>query len=418
MPDQLTYDGTPPRIDLGQRAFEIVLARKMAAGELETTRLERHGSTPITEIPNDWPDDYRRLIEQRIALIESDRNIGLIEQPEYKRRWNTEPWESQLERALRNWLHDRLESYFDFDGRMAEAVSDQQSAASQKKADCRSLIAESSMVSTARIADTASRDSDFMQVAELYRGRKDFDVGRLVAELVEDESVPLLPVLRYKPAAMDKRRAWERTWELQRQEDRLGDQRSAVSDQLAAAREELSAVSGQQSAKLEAECKTLEAQLEKLTAECRKLTASIQVPPKYTSSDFQKSSYWRLRGKLDVPKERWVSLPHCEGEDGSMVIAWAGYDHLGLTQAIGTYYAEVKEKGGSRDPRLAPLLACILELVPWLKQWHNDIDPTYSLRMGDYYESFVEGEARELDMTVGQIRDWQPPKNARRRRRG
>ena len=90
----------PTRHTLGQRAFEIVMARKMAAGELETTWFERHGSTPITEIPAEWPEDYRRLVERRIALIETDRNIGLIEQPEYKRRWNTEPWESQLERAL------------------------------------------------------------------------------------------------------------------------------------------------------------------------------------------------------------------------------------------------------------------------------------------------------------------------------
>ena len=52
-----------------------------------------------------------------------------------------------------------------------------------------------------------------------------------------------------------------------------------------------------------------------------------------------------------------------------------------------------------------PLLACILELVPWLKQWHNDLDPTYNLRMGDYYARFVEGEAKELEMTVQQIRD-------------
>ena len=58
-----------------------------------------------------------------------------------------------------------------------------------------------------------------MQVAELFTGRMDFDVGTLVGELVAAESVPALPVLRYKPAAMDKRAAWERTWELQRQED-------------------------------------------------------------------------------------------------------------------------------------------------------------------------------------------------------
>jgi hypothetical protein len=36
----------PPAIELGQRAFEIVMARQMAAGELETTWFERHRSTP------------------------------------------------------------------------------------------------------------------------------------------------------------------------------------------------------------------------------------------------------------------------------------------------------------------------------------------------------------------------------------
>jgi len=30
---------------------------------------------------------------------------------------------------------------------------------------------------------------------------------------------------------------------------------------------------------------------------------------------------WRLRGKLDVPKERWLSFPHCEGEEGSLMVA-------------------------------------------------------------------------------------------------
>jgi hypothetical protein len=52
------------------------------------------------------------------------------------------------------------------------------------------------------------------------------------------------------------------------------------------------------------------------------------VPPKYASSDLQNSTCWRLRGKLDVPKKCWSSFPHCEGADGALVIAWAGYDHL------------------------------------------------------------------------------------------
>ncbi len=44
----------------GERAFEIALARKMASGETDSTWFERHGSTPITELPAHWPDWYRR----------------------------------------------------------------------------------------------------------------------------------------------------------------------------------------------------------------------------------------------------------------------------------------------------------------------------------------------------------------------
>src|SRR5436853_4682038 len=74
--EDLTYRQEPPSIQLGQRAFEIVMARKMAVGELETTWFERHGSTPITEIPAEWPEDYHRLIEQRIELIETNPSIA------------------------------------------------------------------------------------------------------------------------------------------------------------------------------------------------------------------------------------------------------------------------------------------------------------------------------------------------------
>ena len=54
------------------------------------------------------------------------------------------------------------------------------------------------LISVARLADMARQDADFMQVGELYRNDPAFDIHRLVAELVEAESVPLLPVLRYK----------------------------------------------------------------------------------------------------------------------------------------------------------------------------------------------------------------------------
>ena len=369
----LTYDKEPPPIQLGQRAFEIVMARKIAAGELETSWFERHGSTPITEIPAEWPDDYKRLVERRIELIQTDRNIGLIEQPEYKRRWNTEAWESQLERALRNWLLDRLESCFDFDGRM----NDEGKATAEFN---------DTLVSMQRLADVARQDADFMQVAELYRNDPAFDVPKLVSDLVESESVPLLPVLRYKASGLRKRVEWERTWELQRQEDRLASKQED-------------------------------------TKEDRPLGNSaalpeIPVPPKYSSGDFATTTYWRLRGKLDVPKERWVSFPHCEGADGTLMIAWAGYDHLQLALAISAHYVDVQDRlGGRDDPRLIPLLGCLIELLPWLKQWHNDVNPEFGMPMGDYFDNFVQDEARQMGKTLDEIKAWQAPKKTTRPKR-
>jgi len=211
-----------------------------------------------------------------------------------------------------------------------------------------------------------------MQVAELYRGRSDFEVTTLVTELVESESVSFLPVLRYTPTGLRKRELWERTWELQRGED-----------------------AGEK-------------------------VGNTPVPPKYTSADFLDGAYWRLRGKLDVPKERFISYPHAERDaDPTPVIAWAGWDHLQQAQALAGYYVRMKDNEGWSPERLTPLLAGLLELIPWLKQWHNAIDPQYGVGMGDYFNDFLHEEARALNLTLDQIRAWTPParKNSRSRRR-
>ena len=50
--------------------------------------------------------------------------------------------------------------------------------------------------------------------------------------------------------------------------------------------------------------------------------------------------------------------------------------------------------------RLIPLLAGLAELLPWLKQWHNEPDPALGERMGDYFEGFVQDEARAMGVTV------------------
>jgi hypothetical protein len=75
----------------------------------------------------------------------------------------------------------------------------------------------------------------------------------------------------------------------------------------------------------------------------------------------------------------------------------------------------VREEGGEKE-QLRPLLAGLAELVPWLPQWHNDVDPAFGERLGDFFASFVEGEAKALGLEPGELGDWRPPPAGRGRR--
>jgi len=66
-PSELEWSGASVEVGLGERAFEIVLARRMAAGRETTTWFERHGSTPVTEIPAHWPQAYRQVVQRRMT---------------------------------------------------------------------------------------------------------------------------------------------------------------------------------------------------------------------------------------------------------------------------------------------------------------------------------------------------------------
>ena len=46
---------------------------------------------------------------RRIELIEQDPSIGLIEQPECKRRWNVEPFAERFGRAVDTAILDHVE---------------------------------------------------------------------------------------------------------------------------------------------------------------------------------------------------------------------------------------------------------------------------------------------------------------------
>lgn len=261
-----------PELALGERTFEIILARAVERGEVQTDWFKRHGSIPITEIPAHWPEPYKAVVVKRINAMERSRAIRTLERPEYKRRWKTDGWNALQEKALRSWLLDRTENrdhWFDENGQPA-------------------------ILTLARLTDVLSRDEDFVSVANLYAPRK--ELAKVVAELITDEHVPFLSSLRYKPSGLKKRADWEEVWDLQRKEDAAPDEPAK-----------------------------------------RKIRDSIPVPPKYTSADFLRASYWKARGKLDVPKERFVSYGQTNAATPELY-GWAGWDHREQAQALATYF--------------------------------------------------------------------------------
>ncbi|MEL5953208.1 BREX-2 system adenine-specific DNA-methyltransferase PglX [Streptomyces sp. CLV115] len=336
-----------PKLALGERAFEIVLARRVAAGEASDEWFKRHGSTPITEIPDHWPAAYREVVQKRIDAIESSRAIGMVERPEYKRRWATEGWDALQDKALRSWLLDRIEDrahWFDENGMPA-------------------------LVTLPRLTDSLSRDEDFVSVAKIYAPRK--ELPAVVAELMTDEHVPFLSALRYKPAGLKKRADWEHVWDLQRQEDAAEDEPAK-----------------------------------------RKIRDTIPVPPKYTSADFLRPSFWRARGKLDVPKERFISYGQTNAATPALY-GWAGWDHREQAYALTTYIATHETLTAEET---TPFLAGLLELQPWLDQWHDEFDSSFGSSPAAFFRGDRQMEQGRHGLTDDDLRAWRPVAVTRGRR--
>ncbi|MFF7542674.1 BREX-2 system adenine-specific DNA-methyltransferase PglX [Streptomyces canus] len=350
-PEDLRVSGNPedpniPELALGERAFEIVLARRVAAGEASGEWFNRHNSTPITEIPAHWPAPYREIVQKRIDAIESNRAIGMVERPEYKRRWATEGWDALQEKALRSWLLGRMENrdhWFDESG-------------------------QPTILTLSRLTDALSRDEDFVSVAKLYAPRK--ELSKIVAELITDEHVPFLSALRYKPSGMKKRADWEEVWDLQRKEDAATDEQTK-----------------------------------------RKIRDSIPVPPKYTSADFLRPTYWKARGKLDVSKERFISYGQANAATPELY-GWAGWDHREQAQALATYFTNT----ALSTEEITPFLAGLLELQAWLYQWHNEFDMLYSGSPADFFAGYRQQKQGEHGLTDDDLRNWRPQAATRGRR--
>jgi hypothetical protein len=235
-----------PEIHPGERAFEIYLARMVEDGAETTGWFERHGISPVTELPPDWPVGYRQTVERRLAVIGRGEDISRVETPEFKRRWSSADWEAELPDALRVWLHHRINDrahWFD------EELGD-----SRKPA----------LYTFDEIVERFLGDEEFRHAAKMYSPRK--YSKSVIRELIEDQHVPYLDAYRLKPSGLTKNSEWRLAWREQRADERL-------------------------------------------STPSRQDAAVAATPPKYSPSDFIKHSYWSCRGKYDIPSEMLISYP-------------------------------------------------------------------------------------------------------------
>lgn len=343
-----------PEVRLGQRAFELVIAPDAERDEAVEQWFRRHGSTPITEIPAHWPDWYRDIVQARIDLINSRKDIALIERPECKRRWAAESWEKKERAALRSWLLDRCEKQ-------------------ELWYEVRDGLKRPRPMTVNYLADQLGTDEDFVSVAALYASdhldKPDLPLAQILTEVIADEHVPYLAAMRYKDPGLRKRAQWEEVWRLQREEDRTGQR------------------------------------------------LDIPVPPKYTSADFARASYWSNRGKLDVPKERFISYPEAGPDsDSTLMLGWAGWDHKDQAQALFELLAARTTRDGWSSERIVPLLAGLHEVMPWVKQWHGEYDDEWGDVPADELEAEYENQLRKHQVGVEELKAWRPVRKTRGRK--
>src|ERR1019366_2048174 len=216
-----------------------------------------------------------------------------------------------------------------------------------------------------QLADDVTRVPDLVSVLALWEGRPDVPVTQSLVRLLADEAVPYLAAYRYKDSGLRKREAWEETWKLQRRED-----------------------AGQQ-------------------------VGPIAVPPKYSTADFRKSSYWQARDKLDVPKERFILYPDAGREtDPTPLLGWAGWDHAQQSLALSLIIGD-REKDGWEDDRLVPLVAGLAELQPWVEQWHGEVDPSYGVSLAAFCREQLTARAAQVGKTLEELAAWRPEPAAR-----
>ncbi len=144
------------------------------------------------------------------------------------------------------------------------------------------------------------------------------------------------------------------------------------------------------------------------------------MPPKCTSADFLKNSYWSNRGKLDVSQERFISYPGASPEsDTSLLLGWAGWNHRDQADALVGLLRSRVETGGweKEDARFVPLLAGLCEVIPWVHQWHGGHDEEWDGNPAEEFQATLDNGRVERGLSESDLTNWRPKKKTRGRKK-
>ena len=244
-PPTLKPDDTEP-LAPGHRPFEILFARAddEADDEEKSAWWSRHGHDRVTEIPPHYSEAMRTRIQARMDLIEGDPKLQLIEQAAYKRRWQTPNLDAETKSAAESYLLDRLEDLFAPGGPLAKPTP----------------------YRLEQITDAWSRDPRTKAVARVWKGG-DVDLTLAAEQLLRAHGLPDNPRRIYTPEGLRTLAVWQKTWALQD----LEDQGKPLVD-----------------------------------PDTGKPLDTIELPPKFDRTHFQSADAFSIRGKLNVPRERFI----------------------------------------------------------------------------------------------------------------
>jgi hypothetical protein len=262
------------RLELGQRPFEI-------AGK------EYKGDWPEGYEPSPLPEALRPLTEARIAVIEANPDIALLEDPLYKRRWIPPDYDKEFRRAAEWWLAEKLEWALEQHG-------------------C--------PISLHQWARVLGRDERVNAAPEVLTGTPLFDLEQELLKIIRANSVPNRPEHYLKPSGLRKLYA-----------SRITNHESRNT-------------------------------------------------PRFSRKDFSDGNAWKLRGKLNIPRERFIAYAEFDHtrrgsdapETGGPWFGWAGWDAAQRADALAFLLNKANRAGWELRWRQCGLRAALRDLLPQL----------------------------------------------------